>query len=140
MEEHAEADNGSIDQQTAHYRHDHCFDANKIRVSKNNREGYQRSAEVRWETKKRRASLNKHTHAHYNQEASKEASQIKHSRARALDKVIGVGAPAADPVGNRSEHICSDDEQREVRLVQGAGQNDEEEADCEDEGEGDDGL
>lgn len=43
MEEHAEADNGSIDQQTAHYRHDHSLDTNKIRVSKNNRKRYQKS-------------------------------------------------------------------------------------------------
>lgn len=80
------------------------------------------------------------THSHYNQEPCKEASQIKHRGTRALNKVIGIGASAADPVGNGCNDICCDDEQWEVRLVEGARENDEQEADCQDEGEGNDGF
>lgn len=39
VEEHAEADDGPVDQQTTNYGHDHGFDLNEVRVRKNNREG-----------------------------------------------------------------------------------------------------
>lgn len=80
------------------------------------------------------------THSHYNQEAREKPSQVEHGGARALDKVIGVGAPAADPVGQRGNNVCGDYEEREVRLVQGAREDDEQEPDGEHEGEGDDGF
>ena len=69
-----------------------------------------------------------------------EASEIQHCGPGALDEVIGIGAPAAYPVGDGGYHVGRDDEQRVIHLPQRAGEDDEEEADGEDEGEGDDGL
>lgn len=39
-EEHAEADDGSIDQEATSNGHDHGFDSDKFRVSEHNGEGY----------------------------------------------------------------------------------------------------
>lgn len=39
MEEHAEADDGSVNQQTTNYGHDHGFNLDEVRVRENNREG-----------------------------------------------------------------------------------------------------
>lgn len=56
------------------------------------------------------------TYSHYDQESCAEASKIHYASARALNKVIGVGAPAADPVGQRRDHIGRNDQQRVVDL------------------------
>lgn len=80
------------------------------------------------------------TNSHHHKESSQEPPQVEHRGARTLDKVIRVGAATADPVGDGRDHIGRDDEERVVDLPEGAGENDEEEADGEDEGEGDDGL
>lgn len=56
------------------------------------------------------------TYSHDHQESCAEASKIHHASARALNKVIGVGAPAADPVGQRRDHVGRDDQQRVVDL------------------------
>lgn len=80
------------------------------------------------------------TNSHYNEETSAEAAEVQHGGARALDKVIGVGASRADPVGDRGQHVSGDDEERIVDLPEGAGEDNQEETDGEDEGEGDDGL
>lgn len=39
VEEHAEADDGSVDEETAGHRHDHGLNLDEARVRKNNREG-----------------------------------------------------------------------------------------------------
>lgn len=80
------------------------------------------------------------THSHDNKETGTEAAKVEDGAAGALDKVIRVGTAAADPVGHGGQHVGGDDEQGEVRVEEGAGQDDEEEADCQDEGEGNDGL
>lgn len=118
VEEHAEADDGAVDEKTTNDGHNHGLDCNETGVGEDDRQG----------------------HAHDNKEAGKEAPQVKNSSAGALDKVIRVGAVAADPVGNGGDHIGGDDEQGVVDLPQGARENDEEKPDGEDEGEGDDGL
>ena len=90
------------------------------------------------EPKKRMTA--KRTNSHDNKEAGEEPPQVEHRRAASLDKVVRVGAPATDPVGQRREDVRGDDEERVVDLVEGAGEDDEEEAHGEDEGEGNDGL
>jgi hypothetical protein len=118
LKEHTEADDGSVNQQATNHRHDHSLDLNQIGVSENDGKG----------------------NAHDNKETGKEAAEIQDGGAGALYKVIGVGAAAADPVGNRGKDVGGDDKQRVVDLEEGAGEDDEEEADGEDEREGDDGL
>lgn len=44
MEEHAEADDGSVDQQSTDYGHDHGFNLDETGVRENNGEGYLESA------------------------------------------------------------------------------------------------
>lgn len=78
--------------------------------------------------------------SHHHHEAGAEAAEVQHGGAGTLAKVIRVGASRADPVGDRGQHVGSDDEKRVVDLPEGAGENDEEESDGEDEGKGDDGL
>jgi hypothetical protein len=82
----------------------------------------------------------KHTNTHHNQEPRAKPSQVKHRGARALNKVIRVGAVAADPVRYGRQYIRGDNEQWVVGLPEGAREDDEQEADGEDEGEGDDGF
>lgn len=84
--------------------------------------------------------ISAHTNAHDNKEAGEESSQVEHRRTATLDKVIRIRASAADPVRQRREDVGGDDEERVVDLVQGAGEDDEEESYGEDKGEGDDGL
>lgn len=117
-EKHAEADDGSVNQQATNYGHDHRLDLDETGMREDDREG----------------------HSHDDKEAGKEATKVEDGSARALNEVIGVGAVAADPVGYRGEHIGGDDEERVIDLPQGAGEDDEEEAHGEDKGEGDDGL
>lgn len=82
----------------------------------------------------------KRTHAHDDKEAGAEAAEVEDGGAGALDKVVGVGAAAADPVGDGGDDVGGDDEQGEVGMEEGAGQDDEEEAEGEDKGERNDGL
>ena len=72
------------------------------------------------------------TNAHKNQETRAELSEIHNGIAAALDEIIRIGASAADPVRQRGEDISSDDEKREILLKEGAGEDNEEEADGED--------
>ena len=80
---------------------------------------------------------NRHTNTHDHQESGAESTQIQNRRAGALDEVVWVRAVAAYPVGHGRQHVGGDNEQRVIRLPEGAGQDDEEEADCQHEGEGD---
>lgn len=80
------------------------------------------------------------THAHDDKEAGKEAADIEDGGAGALDKVVRVGAAAADPVGHGRDDVGGDDEQRKVRVEEGARQDDEQEAEREHKRQGNDGL
>jgi hypothetical protein len=80
------------------------------------------------------------TNAHDDKEGGAEAAEVEDGAAGALDKVIGVGAARGDPVGDGGEDVGGDDEEGVVVVPEGAGEDDEEESDGEDEGEGDDGL
>lgn len=40
MEEHTETDNGSVDQQTTGYGHDHSFDLDEVGMRQNDGKGY----------------------------------------------------------------------------------------------------
>ena len=70
----------------------------------------------------------------------KKRPQVQDGGAGALDKVVGVGAAAADPVGDGRDDVRGDDEQRKVRVEEGAGEDDEQEAEGQDKGQGNDGL
>lgn len=84
--------------------------------------------------------VDRRTYSHNHQEPGKEAAEVQHAGARALDKVIRVGAAGADPVGQRGEDVGADDEEREVAREEGAREDDEQEADGEDKGQGNDGF
>lgn len=118
LEEHAEADDGSVNQQAAGDGHDHGFDSDEIGMREDGGKG----------------------DTHNNEKASEKSPYVKNGSAAALDKVIRIRASAADPVRQRREDVRGDDEQRVVDLVESAGQDDEEESYGEDEGQGDNGL
>jgi hypothetical protein len=118
LEEHAKADDGPVDQEAADYGHDHGFDLDEVGVGEHNRQ----------------------CNSHHHEKAGEETPEVQDSSAGALDEVIGVRATSADPVGYGGEDIGGDNKERVVHLEEGARENDEKEADCEDEGEGDDGL
>ncbi len=67
---------------------------------------------------------------HNNQKASAESTEINDGIAWALDEIIGVGASSADPVGKRGEDVGCDDEEGQVLVEAGAGEDYEEETDC----------
>jgi hypothetical protein len=94
------------------------------------------------------------TYSHNDEEARKKASEVDDAGAAAVHEVIVGGRPSAQPVGHGSEDICEDDEQGQIVLEEGGGEDDKEEADGENlgrlavagasaetyEGEGDYGL
>lgn len=142
LEEHAEADDGAVDEETAYYRHDHGLNLDEVCVGEDNGERYGKTTISQSIKALARVDSGgrKHTNAHNHKEASEEAPEVEDGGAGALDEIVGIGTAAADPVGDGGDDIGGDDEERVVDLPEGAGQDDEEEADGEDEGEGDDGL
>lgn len=144
LEEHAKADDGPVDQEAADYGHDHGFDLDEVGVGEHNRqccagvsnsEAQTSAAAAHFISKERQL-----TNSHHHEKAGEETPEVQDSSAGALDEVIGVRATSADPVGYGGEDIGGDNKERVVHLEEGARENDEKEADCEDEGEGDDGL
>lgn len=70
------------------------------------------------------------TNSHHNQETCTEFPKIHNRVTPALDEIIWVGASSANPVWQRGEHEGRDDEEGVVFVEEGAGEDDEEEADC----------
>ena len=73
-----------------------------------------------------------HTNAHHNQEACTEPPKIHHGTSSTLHKVIGIGTSPAYPIRQGSDYIGRYDEQGQVAMEKGGGQDDEEEAYSED--------
>ena len=69
-----------------------------------------------------------HTDAHHNQEPCTESPKIHHRTSSTLHKVIGIGTSPAYPIRQRSDYIGRHDEQGQVAMEEGGGQDDEEEA------------
>ena len=69
------------------------------------------------------------TNPHKHKEPRAPASKVDDSAPAALHKVIRVRAPPAYPVRQRREHVCRDDEKRQVVVPERGGEDHEEEAD-----------
>ena len=69
-----------------------------------------------------------HTDAHHNQEPCTESPKIHHCTSSTLHKVIGIGTSPAYPIRQRSDYIGRHDEQGQVAMEEGGGQDNEEEA------------
>ena len=73
-----------------------------------------------------------HTDPHDDQESGAESSEIHHGAAGAFHEIVWVRTSAADPIRQGREHVGGYDEEREVFVPEGAGEDHEEEADGED--------
>lgn len=72
-----------------------------------------------------------HTNPHNNQKSGTELPKIHYGvGSPAIAEIIGVGASSADPVGEGGEDVGCYDEEGEVLLEEGAGEDYEEEAYC----------
>lgn len=74
----------------------------------------------------------KHTHSHDHKESSQESAQFHHTAASRVHEVIVRLRFAAYPVGHRREDVGCYDKQGEEVVVEGGGEDDEDEADGED--------
>jgi hypothetical protein len=77
-------------------------------------------------------SVSKHTHSHDHEESSQEPAQFHNAAASRVHKVIIRLRFAAYPVRHRRKHVGCDHEQGEEVVVEGGGEDDENEADGED--------
>ena len=77
-------------------------------------------------------AVSKHTHSHDHEEPSQEPAQFHNAAASRVHEVIICLCLAAYPVGDRRKHVGCDHEQGEEVVVQGGGEDDEDEADGED--------
>ncbi len=73
---------------------------------------------------KRRA----HTNTHHNQEPGTESPKIHHCTPGTLHEVIGIRTSSTYPIRQGSNHVGRYDEQGQVAVEEGGGENDEEEA------------
>lgn len=71
------------------------------------------------------------TYAHDDEKAGKKAAQINDAGAAAVHEVIVSRRSAAQPVGDRGEDVCENDEEGQIVLEESGGEDDEEEADGE---------
>lgn len=67
---------------------------------------------------------------HNDQKPRTEAAEIHHRAAGTFHEVVWVCAPAAYEVWEGGEHVGCYDEEGEVAVVEGGGEDDEEEAYC----------
>jgi len=133
-EEHGEADDGAVDEQAADDAHDHCLDANLLSVCQH----YGKSCEIGVSTHvlDPKSALceakSKHTHSHDHEKSSQESAQFHNAAASRVHEVIVRLRFAAYPVRHRRKHVGCDHEQGEEVVVEGGGENNEDEADSED--------
>ena len=73
-----------------------------------------------------------HTDAHHDQECRAEPPKIDNGTPCALHEIIGIRTSSAYPVWQRSKDVGRHNEEWQILLPEGAGENDEEEADSED--------
>lgn len=69
-----------------------------------------------------------HTNTHHNQKPRAESPKIHHRTPSTLHEVIGIRTSPAYPVWQRSNHVGGYDEQGQVAIEEGGGEDDEEEA------------
>lgn len=75
--------------------------------------------------------MSRHTHSHDHEEASQEPAQFHNAAASRVHKVIVRLRFAAYPVRHGRKHVRCDHEQGEEVVVEGGGEDDEDEADGE---------
>jgi len=78
------------------------------------------------------SGLSKHTHSHHHEESSQESAQFHNTAASRIHEVIVRLRFAAYPVGHGRKHVGCDHEQGKEVVVEGGGEDDEDEADGED--------
>lgn len=76
--------------------------------------------------------MSKHTHSHNHEEPSQEPAQFHNAAASRVHEVIVCLRLAAYPVGHGRKHVGRDHEQGKEVVVEGGGQDYEDEADSED--------
>ena len=76
--------------------------------------------------------LSKHTHSHNHEESSQESAQFHDAAAPRVHKVIVRLGFAAYPVGHWREDVCCYDQESEEVVVEGGGEDNEDEADGKD--------
>jgi hypothetical protein len=143
-EEHGEADNGSVDEETASDAHDHGLDADLLGVSQDNGKSCDRVL-VRvlqpclpfhdppvLPICPSQCSHFQRTNSHYNEESSHESPQLHDTAATRVHKVIVRLGFAAYPVGHWREDVCCYDQESEEVVVEGGGEDNEDEADGKD--------
>ena len=81
---------------------------------------------------KRKSCVSKHTHSHDHEESSQGPAQFHNAAASRVHKVIVRLRFAAYPVRHGRKHVRCDHEQGEEVVVEGGGEDDEDEADGED--------
>lgn len=69
------------------------------------------------------------TNSHNDKEPGQKPPQLDHTATPGIHEVIVVLSFAAYPVGDGSEDVGGHDEERQVVVVQGRGEDDEDEAD-----------
>lgn len=72
------------------------------------------------------------TNSHDDHKPRQESPQLDNAAASTVHKVIAIAGFAAQPVGDRGEDVGRDNEEGEVVLEEGAGEDNEKEADGED--------
>ena len=127
LEEHCEADYRPVYQQAANNTHRSGRGRNKSAVSKEDR---QRCRSISFGFGS--LFLCNLTNAHHYEEAGEEASKVDNTSSTALHEVVAVRSPAAEPVRHWRNNVGGYDEERQVVLPDGRGQDDEKEADGED--------
>lgn len=121
-EEHSETYNGAVDQQTANYAHDHCFDTDQVRVGKDDWESCDETvSDLAFEIFTSYKTIL--TNAHNDQESSQESPQFHYARAATVHEIIVLLGFAAQPVGYRGENVGCDDEKGEVVLEEGGAED-----------------
>ena len=133
-EEHSEADDGAVNEQTADDAHDHCLNADLLSVCQDYGKSCKPSVSTRCPRFRCASSgaMSKHTHSHDHEESSQEPPQFHNAAASRVHKVIVRLRFAAYPVGHGRKHIGCDHEQGEEVVVEGGREDDEDEANSED--------
>lgn len=140
LEKHGEADDCTVNQQSANNRHNHGWGRDKIRVREQDGQRYENTNSSALSFAQKDVvtvrQSEKRTNAHHHEETGAEPTQVKHGGARALDEVVWVRAVAAYPVGNGRKNVGGDDKEWVVRVPECARQDDEQEPHGQHEGEG----
>lgn len=132
-EEHGKAYDSAVNEQPADNAHDHGFDADLLRVRKYNGKSCTRPlAIVTPFDSMTLPKVQQRTNSHNNQETRQESPKLHNAVAPRIHEIVIILRFAAYPVGHGSEDIGGHDEESEVAVEEGGGEDDEDEADGED--------